>query len=220
MFVFISHSGKDKEIAEEIAIFLVAEDIGIWFDEWEIAAGDSIPGKVNQGLANCTHFLILWSKNSLGSSWVQRELNSTVSRAIESGVPIVIVVRLDDTAVPPLLADIRSIRYRCGSEEDRRNLVFAVAGRNPSGSLIRSVVKKYHEVIRSAEREDTFGLIACPACGSDRIERWTDCIVDVDHHGILSGTEIPAVRCLECNWQAEGDAVNRTPQGMLTTREH
>jgi hypothetical protein len=219
MFVFINHSGKDKEIAEEIAIFLVAEDIGVWFDQWEIAAGDSIPGRINQGLANCTHLLVLWSRHSATSNWVQRELYSTISRAIESGAPTVIVVRLDDTAVPPLLADIRYIRYHCGSEEDRRNLVFAVAGRDASGSLIRSVVKKYYEVIRSAEREDTFGLIACPACGSNRIERWTDCIVDVDHHGVLSGTEIPAVRCLECNWQADADAINPKPPGMLTTRE-
>jgi len=219
MFVFISHSGIDKEVAEEVAVFLVAEDIGVWFDQWEIGTGDSISGLVNQGLANCTHFLILWSRNSAGSKWVQRELNATVSRAIQNGSPSLIVLRLDDTDVPPLLADIRSIRYRCGSEEDRRNLILAVAGRNPSGGLIRSVVKKYHEVIRDLDRKDTFGLSACPACGSDRIERWTDCIVDVDHHGVLSGTEIPALRCLDCNWQAEADAVNQNPNGVLITRE-
>jgi hypothetical protein len=219
MLVFISHSESDKETAEEIGIFLVAENIGVWFDQWEIVPGDSIPGRINEGLSNCTHLLVLWSKNSAGSKWVQRELNSTVARAIAGGSPTVIVVRLDDAPVLPLLADIQYIRYRCGSEEDRRNLVFAVAGRSPSGSLIRSIVKKYHEVIRSAEREDSFGLIACPQCGSDRIEPWTDCIVDVDHHGVMSGTEIPAVRCLECNWQAEAGAIHRDPSDILTTRE-
>jgi hypothetical protein len=219
MVVFIGHSKKDKDTAREIGIFLVAEDIGVWFDESEIAAGDSIPGKIGQGLAGCTHFLILWSNNAASSNWVQRELNSTIPQAIETGKPRLIPVRLDNTALPSLIADIRYLRYRSGSEGDRRNLIREVAGRGPSGNLIQSVVKKYHEVIRSQELAETFGLIACPACGSGRIERWTDCIVDVDRHGMFCASEIPAVRCLECNWQADYDATDPRHPGILTTRE-
>ena len=36
--VFISHNKKDKDIASQIAVFLVTEKIGTWFDEWEISA--------------------------------------------------------------------------------------------------------------------------------------------------------------------------------------
>lgn len=41
--VFISHNSKDKETAREIGLFLTSEDVNVWFDEWEISYGASIP---------------------------------------------------------------------------------------------------------------------------------------------------------------------------------
>lgn len=60
--VFISHNKADKSIAREIGLFLTSENINVWFDEWNISAGESITEQVNLGLHDCTHFIILWSK--------------------------------------------------------------------------------------------------------------------------------------------------------------
>lgn len=62
--VFISHNKADKDVAREIALFLAAENINVWFDEWEISAGDSIIEQISTGLRGCTHFIILWLKNA------------------------------------------------------------------------------------------------------------------------------------------------------------
>lgn len=69
MKVFLSHNKKDKQAAREIAMFLAAEEVSVWFDEWEISAGDSIVGKIDEALSDTTHMLILWSKNASTSNW-------------------------------------------------------------------------------------------------------------------------------------------------------
>ncbi|HEX8377842.1 MAG TPA: toll/interleukin-1 receptor domain-containing protein, partial [Pedobacter sp.] len=48
--VFLSHSSKDKLIIRELADRLKADNIRVWYDDWIIKPGDSIPIKINEGL--------------------------------------------------------------------------------------------------------------------------------------------------------------------------
>ena len=50
MHVFLSHNWKDKDIARRLGAQFRLAGADVWFDEWEVRAGDSIPGKVNEGL--------------------------------------------------------------------------------------------------------------------------------------------------------------------------
>jgi hypothetical protein len=208
MQVFISHNKADTATAQEIALFLVTEGVNVWFDEWEISAGESIVGRVNEALETCTALVVLWSQNASRSQWVQRELNSAIARALETASPRVIPVRLDSTPLPALLRDLRYIRFSSGSEEDRRTVIRELLGRSPSDNLIRAVVKKYHELVRSPDRKETLGLRACPKCGSEHLVPDQDVEVDYDYddgHVSASPTFIPAVRCLECDWSRRED---------------
>ena len=201
--IFISHNKLDRETAANLAISLAAENLSVWFDEWEISAGDSIIAQIEAGLAECTHFLIIWSCHAAKSQWVRREMHSTLARSIENGVPCVIPILLDRTPLPELLADIKAIKYRDGREEDRRDLIRAITGHNPSANFIRAVVRKYHEIVHSPQKTETFGLKVCPMCGSESIEAWEDLEVDydwADGESLASPTWIPAIRCLECGW--------------------
>jgi hypothetical protein len=172
--VFISHNKADKEIAREIGLFLTAEGINVWFDEWVISAGDSITEQINGGLTNCTDFIILWSQNSSKSDWVRRELSSTISASISgNGTPKVIPVVLDPTPLPALLLDILFIKYNGGTEEDRSNIVRAITGELPSHSYIKAIVRKYKEVIYDYDdRHDPLPFKACPECGSTRFKKY------------------------------------------------
>jgi hypothetical protein len=49
--VFLSHSSKDKAVVGAIAERLCADNLRVWFDEWELKPVDSIPAKVEAGLA-------------------------------------------------------------------------------------------------------------------------------------------------------------------------
>lgn len=191
--VFISHNKADKDVAREIALFLTAENINVWFDEWEISAGDSIIQEINTGLRGCTHFIILWSKNALTSNWVRRELQSTLAKAIQTGSPRVLPILLDNTPLPELLSDIRYIEYHGGIEEDRRGIVGAISGYRPSHDFIRAIVKKYHEVIYDPDAKDPFGLVACPKCGSKRLKGSSH--TDYEHDEVYY-----ILACEECGW--------------------
>ena len=35
--VFISHNKLDKDVARELSLFIISENINVWFDEWEIS---------------------------------------------------------------------------------------------------------------------------------------------------------------------------------------
>ena len=48
--VFLSHSAKDKAVVRPLAERLRADGLKVWFDEWVLKPGDSIPAKIKKGL--------------------------------------------------------------------------------------------------------------------------------------------------------------------------
>ena len=189
--VFISHNKKDKDVAREIGLYLVAENVNVWFDEWEISVGDSIVGNIQDGLARCTHFFILWSNDANQSNWVTAELEFAIDQAINKGTLKIIPIVLDKTPRPPLIQSRMYIKYEGGTEEDRISIIDAVTGASPSQNLIRSIVKKYHEVTRDDSKE--FGIGACPECGGDRLD--TTSALDYAHDQMYYFME-----CSDCKW--------------------
>jgi hypothetical protein len=188
---FISHNLADKDAAREIALFLTAEGINVWFDEWEIRAGDSIVEQINAGLQGCTHFLILWSRDSAKSDWVRRELQSALATAIRSTTPRIIPIVLDDTPLPPLIADIKYMQYKGGTESDRGEIVSALTGSGPSSAFVKAVVEKYNELVYNLDAPGPFPFAACPSCGSGRLKGSSTNFRD-DVWFII--------KCEECGW--------------------
>ncbi|MEK7677945.1 MAG: ORF6N domain-containing protein [Verrucomicrobiota bacterium] len=48
--VFLSHSAKDKAVVRPLAERLRKDGLRVWFDEWALKPGDSIPAKIEEGL--------------------------------------------------------------------------------------------------------------------------------------------------------------------------
>ena len=71
--VFLSHSSHDGKVVRDIAQRLRADGIKVWFDEWEIRPGDSIPAKVEAGLEQSRILVLCMSANAFGSEWAQLE---------------------------------------------------------------------------------------------------------------------------------------------------
>lgn len=192
--VFLSHSSKDKPIVREIALFLTSEGISVWFDEWDISPGESIPEKVSEALANCSHFLLIWSKNAEQSAWVKRELYPTISRMISEQKIKVIPIILDKTALPTILSDIKYIKYSGGTEQDRYCIVKTITGNAASGTYVEAVVKKYREVIYDDESSEPLAFKACPYCGGTRLDYFSQ--HDWEHDEMYY-----FVSCKDCNWR-------------------
>ncbi len=105
--VFICHASEDKPNARAIATHLRELGTEVWFDEWEIRVGDSIVQKIAGALGVATHLVILLSQYSVSKPWVLKEFSSALMRQLRDNSVTVLPIRLDESAVPPLLADIR-----------------------------------------------------------------------------------------------------------------
>lgn len=81
--VYLAHAWEDKDIAKPIAEGLLSRGIDVWYDQWEIRAGDSLRQKMEAGLGTCTHFLVLLTKTSIGKPWVNEEIDVGLMRRIE-----------------------------------------------------------------------------------------------------------------------------------------
>ncbi len=103
MRVFISHSSKDKVVTAELAAELKNRGFEVWYDNWELLAGDNIVAKINQGLDTCEAGIIVFSVDSKDSRWVDAEISYLTYARIQEG-KILIPVMVDERAyVPPLL---------------------------------------------------------------------------------------------------------------------
>ncbi|MCA1021805.1 toll/interleukin-1 receptor domain-containing protein [Halobacillus litoralis] len=77
--VFLSHSKKDHEIIEKIAMDLRKYKIDVWYDDWEINPGDSLRDRIfEDGIPNCDLFFVYLTDNSIDSNWVKRELDASL----------------------------------------------------------------------------------------------------------------------------------------------
>ena len=133
---FISYNNTDREIATRIAETLRQEGIEVWFDKWEILAGDSLIQKIFQeGLAEADAFIVVLSKGSINSKWVQQELDAAMVKRIE-GVTRVIPVLIDKVNIPEPLKPIKWIDLSENFDDTIRELqkaIFKVHERPPVG---------------------------------------------------------------------------------------
>ena len=69
--VFLSHSAKDKAVVRPLAERLRADGLKVWFDEWVLKPGDSIPAKIEEGLERSRVLVLCMSAHAFGSDWAQ-----------------------------------------------------------------------------------------------------------------------------------------------------
>lgn len=72
--VFISHSGKDRNVAINLSAKLEARGIRTWFAPRDIHTTDYATA-IAEGIRNATHFVVILSKNSMGSQHVLNEID-------------------------------------------------------------------------------------------------------------------------------------------------
>ena len=109
--VFLSHSSKDKAVVRPVAERLRADGLRVWFDEWEIKAGDSIPAKIEAGLERSRVLVLCMSANAFGSDWAQLEAGTFRFRDPLNKDRRFIPLRLDDAPIKGSLAQFLYINW-------------------------------------------------------------------------------------------------------------
>src|SRR6266699_3641955 len=117
--VFLSHSSKDKTVVRELAARLKKDGIRVWFDEWEIKPGDSIPAKIEEGLEHSRVLAVCMSANAFGSDWTQLEAGTFRFRDPLNKERRFIPLRLDDAPIKGSLAQFLYINWRPADREQQ-----------------------------------------------------------------------------------------------------
>lgn len=142
--IFISYSDADRDTAGELARSLHAKGENVWWDQWEILAGDSLVQKIfEEGLSNASAFVILLSKHSVQSKWVREELDlATINRI--AGLTRTIPVLIDDVDVPVALRAFKRVDFRQDPDKAVAAIVNAVHGISdkPTAAAHESISKR------------------------------------------------------------------------------
>ena len=74
----LSHSAKDKAAVRPLAERLRKDGLKVWFDEWVLKPGDSIPAKIEEGLEHSRVLVLCISAQAFGSDWAQLEADTWI----------------------------------------------------------------------------------------------------------------------------------------------
>ena len=199
MHAFLSYNHADEETSRGLGVQLKLVGADVWFDQWEIRAGDSIPGKLDEGLSTFDTFILLWSRHAEKSGWVRRELEVAIQRGIDNPHTRIIPVRLDFTELPVLLRPLK--RLDIFTPHAINEAVVEIMGFASDRERVRAI----QAVLESAKVKIDFfhgygPTVGCPRCGAglEAIEGWNQ----TDYK---RGDTYAGARCKECGWHDGGE---------------
>ena len=96
--VFISHAYEDKQdFVKPLVKSLDNYSVSYWIDEVEIGWGDSIVGRINEGLSNSKFVLVLLTETFLLKNWTVAEVEAALSSEISTKQIIVLPIMVAES---------------------------------------------------------------------------------------------------------------------------
>lgn len=157
--LFLSHRSKDKDFVRELAAHIESESykgrpLRVWLDEAEIRPGDSIPGKVGEGLEKSRFIAVVMTPSYFesGSGWTDAEWHSILHSDPDNRKRNMIPLLVEDCPfIPYLLRHLKAIDFR--GERYNAGLIqlLSVLKDEP---LPRPVIHRGQLITASAQRMD------------------------------------------------------------------
>lgn len=145
--LFLSHSSKDKEIVRPIAERLRADGLRVWFDEWVLKPGDSLPKKLDDGLDQSRVLVLCTSAHAFGSDWSQLEAGTFRFRDPLNKERRFILLRLDNAPIKGSLAQFLYVDWR-SADREREYAKLLEACRPPAKPAVSSLAKERISIAR------------------------------------------------------------------------
>lgn len=126
MKVFISYSHRDKKFVNLLTNRLREHNIDVWLDSKEISIGSNIAERIKNGISNVDFFILILSKNSADSKWVNYELSATILNEISRQETIILPVLIEDCQIPFSLQDRLYADFRFSFDKGFNSLLNAI----------------------------------------------------------------------------------------------
>src|SRR5260221_6371105 len=128
--VFLSHSAKDKAVVRDVAERLRKDGVKVWFDEWVLKPGDSIPAKIEEGLERSRVLALCMSAHAFGSDWAQLESGTFRFRDPLNKERRFLPLRLDNAPIKGSLAQFLYISWLPAQREQEYPKLLEAIGLN------------------------------------------------------------------------------------------
>ena len=146
--VFLSHSSKDKPIADKVCQFLEEKGLSCWIAPRNIVPGSDWAASISTAITASKVFLLIYSENSAASSQVGRELSLAESKDDVFVVPY----KVDETELSGsfeyyltgahwISANYAKKDYKL---EELYNLVVGIIGRNVQNITNNTYIDNLH----------------------------------------------------------------------------
>ena len=192
--VLVCHSSKDmKRFVLKFATRLRENGIDAWLDKWEMQIGDSLVDKIfKEGIKNCEKFIIVLSKNSIGSKWVKEELDTGVVKKIEKQTTIMPIIIDDDIEIPTVLIatvckKIPNLESYDDEFEEIVNAILGVTDKPPLGGLPKYAIDTVP--IGSLSQIDS-KILKILIDHLFEMNKWTRSLVGIDFNSLWAENEI------------------------------
>lgn len=107
---FISYSSNDSNFAGQLHLDLQNKDVRCWFAPEDLKIGDKFREKIYESISRQDKLLLILSKNSVKSTWVEDEVEATFEREERENRVILFPIRIDDYVLESEKAWARKIR--------------------------------------------------------------------------------------------------------------
>jgi hypothetical protein len=96
---FISYSAKDTPFAERLYADLQSNGVRCWYAPEDLKIGDKIRVGIDQSIRLHDKLLLILSKNSVESEWVEKEVETAMERERREKRTVLFPIRLDDAVM-------------------------------------------------------------------------------------------------------------------------
>lgn len=128
--VFISYSNHDKKFVNLLSSRLQSDGVSVWLDEKSLAVGDNIAERIKDAISKTDYFIVVLSKNSINSHWVNFELSVTILNEISTQQTVILPVLIEDCEIPFSLRDRLFADFRFSFEQGYNKLLQALKQEN------------------------------------------------------------------------------------------
>jgi len=126
--LFVCHSSEDHGFVSWLSKELAKKGVTVWVDEGEIRVGDSLIGKIEEGMAKTRFFAVILSKVSLKSPWVKKELEMAITKEVLEKRVIVLPIVIEECEIPLYVRTKRYADFRKSEKKGLRELLAVLVG--------------------------------------------------------------------------------------------
>jgi acetyl-CoA carboxylase beta subunit len=109
---FISYCHTNKDFANRIAKDLDACNTDIWIDIQGLDIGDSLPDKIEKSIEKSDFLIIILSKDSVKSKWVNKEIEIAYHYQQKNGKLVILPLLIEDCDIPQQIENIVYADFR------------------------------------------------------------------------------------------------------------